>query len=254
MQASHSISSPTTGKIHVLIPAAGIGTRMGEACPKQYLLLNGKPLIQYCLEVFLNHPAISDIHVVLSADDIFWSDLNLSKERIQVWHCGGATRSQTVLNGLLCLTANDMDWVLVHDAARPGLNSIMLERLLQSLVEDPVGGLLALPVADTLKLATSDMRVISTQPRTSIWQAQTPQMFRYGLLKQALSQTTEIPTDEAQAIEALGLRPKLVLGSHSNFKVTYPEDMHLMSICLQQDHLKSASTPIRTGFKATQHV
>lgn len=171
-----------------------------------------------------------------------------------MWHCGGETRAQTVLNGLECLTAHDKDWILVHDAARPGLNSTLLERLLQSLAEDPVGGLLALPVADTLKQATPDQRVTCTRPRTSMWQAQTPQMFRYGLLKQALRMATEAPTDEAQAIEALGLQPKLVLGSHSNFKVTYPEDMHLMSIFLQQDHFKSASTPTRTGFKATQHV
>jgi 2-C-methyl-D-erythritol 4-phosphate cytidylyltransferase len=153
---------------------------------------------------------------------------------VSVLYCGGATRQQSVLNGLQASAAqvSDEDWVLVHDAARPGLTTALIERLVATLQQDPVGGLLALPVVDTLKRADAAERVQATVPRDRLWAAQTPQMFRAGLLRRALGQARDV-TDEASAVEALGLHPRLVEGSPRNFKVTLPHD-----IALAELHLK----------------
>jgi 2-C-methyl-D-erythritol 4-phosphate cytidylyltransferase len=129
----------------------------------------------------------------------------------------------------------DNDWILVHDAARPGLTLDLLNTLLDSLFDDAVGGLLALPLADTLKQSNNEQRVQQTIPREALWQAQTPQMFRYSLLKRALANFSDSPTDEAQAVEALGLQPKLVVGSLMNMKITYPQDIVLMEVLMQKD-------------------
>lgn len=228
---------------HVIIPAAGSGSRMGSEVPKQYLPLLGRPLIQHTLAVFVACPRISSITLVLSADDAFWdaADSALS-DKIQVQRCGGATRAATVLNGLQAMQdqINPDDWVLVHDAARPGLSAHLLNQLLDTLQNDPVGGLLAIPLADTLKRADREQRVANTEPRESLWQAQTPQMFRYELLKRALQSAGDVaangsPTDEAQAIEALGLKPKLVPGELRNLKITYPQDLALVEAILSVD-------------------
>jgi 2-C-methyl-D-erythritol 4-phosphate cytidylyltransferase len=224
-------------KSHVLIPAAGSGSRMGVETPKQYLSLLGKPLIWHTLYVFAECSRISAITVVLSADDQLWGshDWSAFADKVQVLRCGGESRAATVLNGLQALEnqIGTEDWVLVHDAARPGLTAALLDRLLDKLTDDPVGGLLALPVADTMKRADADGRVASTEPREALWQAQTPQMFRYGLLRRALEQAHGKPTDEAQAIEALGLKPKLVPGELSNLKVTFPQDLMLAEAILK---------------------
>ena len=223
-------------KFHVLIPAAGSGSRMGAETPKQYLPLLGKPLIWHTLHVFAECSRISGISVVLSADDQIWDshDWSAFGGKVQVLRCGGESRAATVLNGLQVLKNQiaTEDWVLVHDAARPGLTAGLLDRLLDTLTDDPVGGLLALPVADTMKRADADGRVASTEPREALWQAQTPQMFRYGLLCRALEQAHGKPTDEAQAIEALGLKPKLVSGELRNLKITYPQDLELIAAIL----------------------
>ena len=149
----------------------------------------------------------------------------------------GATRAATVLNGLQAMQddVDENDWVLVHDAARPGLNQALLDRLLDSLQADSVGGLLAIPLADTLKRADTENRVANTEPRESLWQAQTPQMFRYAMLKEALERAAGAPTDEAQAIEALGYKPKLVPGELRNLKVTYPQDLAIAEAILNAD-------------------
>ena len=226
---------------HVIIPAAGSGSRMGAKTPKQYLPLLGKPLIQHTLNVFNNSTRISSVTIVLSADDAQWDKLQLNVASIvtktHIQRCGGATRAVTVLNGLLAMQnyAAPDDWVLVHDAARPCLSNALLNRLLDSLQNDPVGGLLAIPLADTLKRADAEQRVANTEPRESLWQAQTPQMFRYDLLKRALQAVGGAPTDEAQAVEALGLKPKLVPGELSNLKVTYPQDLLLATAILKGD-------------------
>lgn len=223
---------------HVLIPAAGAGTRMGAEVPKQYLLLNGKPLIQHVIELFEQSAHIQSIHLVLSEQDTHWHDHYLAASaKTQVHYCGGETRAQTVLNGLHSMQAiaSVQDWILVHDAARPGLSHDLLNTLIMSLADDAVGGLLALPLADTLKKADNERRVENTLSREQLWQAQTPQMFKYAMLKQALSQFTGSPTDEAAAIEAFGFKPKLVMGALHNLKITYPQDLAVVSALMKME-------------------
>lgn len=221
---------------HIIIPAAGSGSRMASDISKQYMLLCGKPLISHCIETFFNHPRIASIHVALSAGDTFWNGLSPEPaSKLKLHFTGGDTRAQTVLNTLLMIDVAQEDWILVHDAARPGLTHHLLDTLINTLENDPVGGLLAMPVADTLKFAGEQNEVLKTISRAHLWQAQTPQMFRYGVLKNALQASiheassaainSQIVTDEAQAIEALGLKPKLVQGELRNLKVTYPQDL-----------------------------
>ncbi len=223
---------------HVIIPAAGAGNRMAAMIPKQYLPLCGKPMITHSMQTFLSSSRIASVHVALSKDDDFWSALDLTEDsRLQVHQTGGNTRAETVLNTLVAMhhQVGDNDWILVHDAARPGLTLDLLNTLLDSLFDDAVGGLLALPLADTLKQSNNEQRVQQTIPREALWQAQTPQMFRYSLLKRALANFSDSPTDEAQAVEALGLQPKLVVGSLMNMKITYPQDIVLMEALMQKD-------------------
>jgi 2-C-methyl-D-erythritol 4-phosphate cytidylyltransferase len=212
-----------------LVPAAGTGSRMGASKPKQYLDLLGQPLVLHTLRALHAVAALEMIAIVLAPDDRVFDALDLAGlDRLKVLRCGGASRAETVRNGLDALggvmAAND--WVLVHDAARPCLGTAAVERLMTTLADDPVGGLLALPVADTVKRADANACVAETVPRTNLWLAQTPQMFRARLLMTALARDDLASvTDEASAIEALGLRPRLVLGDVRNLKVTYPEDL-----------------------------
>ena len=190
------------------------------------------------IKVFEQASKINAIHIILSEEDAHWRStyLHLSS-KLQVYYCGGESRAQTVLNGLNAISdqvAAD-DWILVHDAARPGLSNLMLNHLLTTLEDDAVGGLLALPLADTLKRADNEQRVSATLPRNDLWQAQTPQMFRYATLKKALMNFEGTPTDEAEAIEALGLTPKLVTGELRNLKVTYPQDLAVLSALLSSN-------------------
>ncbi len=223
-------------KFHALIPAAGSGARMGAEIPKQYLKLNGKPLIQHVIQTFEESPYIESVHVILSSHDGYWSESNIAlANKTQVHQVGGATRAETVLNGLHAMElAEANDWVLVHDAARPGLNQALLCLLIESLGSDEVGGLLALPLADTLKLADVTQRAQKTIPREQLWQAQTPQMFKLAILKEALINFHGVPTDEAQAIESIGLQPKLVRGALRNLKVTYPEDLTVLNALITE--------------------
>lgn len=221
-----------------LIPAAGVGARMGTDCPKQYMPLAGKLMLLHVLDTFASSPAIAHVYVVVSATDGYigdaLADAKHLADRVTVIHNGGATRHQSVLNGLQAMRAqvDDDDWVLVHDAARPGLTTALIDRLIGELQDDAVGGLLALPVVDTLKRSDAEGRVEATVPRDSLWAAQTPQMFRYALLHRALEQASAV-TDEASAVEALGLRPKLVEGSPRNFKITLPHDVALAELHLK---------------------
>jgi 2-C-methyl-D-erythritol 4-phosphate cytidylyltransferase len=220
-----------------LVPAAGIGSRFGGETPKQYLPLRGRPLLWHALHALAADPAIARVLVILHPDDrqfaaLSWADCG---EKLVALYAGGATRAHTVLGGLTAPGAQlqDDNWVLVHDAARPCLDAAMLERLIDTLRDDPVGGLLAIPVADTLKREDAEQRTAATEPRAGLWRAQTPQMFRAGLLRRALeSADLARVTDEASAVEALGLRPKLVMGSDLNLKVTYPEDLSLADLIL----------------------
>lgn len=228
-----------------LIPAAGVGARMGADCPKQYLPLAGKLMMMHVLDTFAASPLIEHAFVVVSAEDGYIREALASSRhlegRVSVLFHGGATRHQSVLNGLTAMRDKvaDDDWILVHDAARPGLTTELIERLISALREDAIGGLLALPVVDTLKRGDGEGRVAQTVAREALWAAQTPQMFRYALLRLALEQAMEqstAVTDEASAIEALGLRPRLVEGSPRNFKVTLPHDVSLAEL-----HLKGNS-------------
>jgi 2-C-methyl-D-erythritol 4-phosphate cytidylyltransferase len=222
-----------------LIPAAGSGSRMGTELPKQYLDLAGAPMLQHAIKALCAHPKIEQVFVVLATDDAYfarydWTPFDAKLRRL---YCGGATRAASVLNGLRALDpiAQPQDWVLVHDAARPCLAQAHLDALIAELGEDEVGGLLAVPVADTLKRANQAARVIATEPRENLWQAQTPQMFRHGLLLRALEALgTDTPTDEARAVEHLGLQPKLVACDASNLKVTYPQDLQLAELILNR--------------------
>src|SRR5574343_1530701 len=222
-----------------IVPAAGSGSRFGSEQPKQYLDLLGRPLIFHTLSALVGCPDIDRVWVVLAPDDTWWSRYDWSElgPKLETVRCGGETRAASVSNGLqaAAMVAADDDWVLVHDAARPCLDQQMLGALFATLENDPVGGILAVPVADTLKRADAAGRVAATEPRDGLWQAQTPQMFRYGRLCQALENPRaagDEVTDEAGAIEAAGAAPRLVRGDATNLKVTYPADLALAAMIL----------------------
>jgi len=221
---------------YAIVPAAGSGSRFGSEKPKQYLNLLARPLIYHALAALVGCPEIERVWVVLSPDDEEWDrhDWSGLGHKLETLRCGGATRADSVGNGLkaAAMVAAEDDWVLVHDAARPCLSKEMLGALFAELADDAVGGILAVPVADTLKRADAEQRVAATAPRDGLWQAQTPQMFRYGMLREALEKCREV-TDEAGAIEALGFKPKLVRGDATNLKVTYPADLALAAMILR---------------------
>jgi 2-C-methyl-D-erythritol 4-phosphate cytidylyltransferase len=211
---------------------------MGSGSPKQYVPIAGKPMLLHVLDTFAASPIITHTFVVVSAEDGHIRQMMAGAphlaERVTIIFNGGATRHGSVLKGLRVLSdhADADDWVLVHDAARPGLTTELIERLTDTLRDDTVGGLLALPMIDTLKRGGDDRRVQATVPRSGLWAAQTPQMFRYRLLRRAMEQVDDV-TDESSAIEALGLHPKLVEGSPRNFKVTLPQDVPLAELYLK---------------------
>lgn len=222
-----------------LVPAAGFGARMGGTLPKQYLPLMDHSLLYHSVRPLIDAPFISRVFLVLAPTDERYrrQDWRAFGARLAALHCGGETRAASVSNGLQAMrgeVAAD-DWVLVHDAARPCLGIDLLQRLLDEVADDAVGGLLALPVADTLKRSDVDGRVLQTESRMDLWQAQTPQMFRYQLLVEALTAagTEATITDEASALEQLGYRPKLVMGDSRNLKVTYPQDLALAELILR---------------------
>ena len=224
---------------HALIPAAGAGSRMNAPLPKQYLELAGKPVIQYVMDVFAASADIAHVYVVLSPDDTWMGEyvasgkIRFDKNRVSLLDCGGATRRESVMNALKVISQHvaDPDWILVHDAARPGLTVELLDKLIAGIGQDPVGGILALPVADTVKRQTeSNVRTVS---REGLWLAQTPQMFRFSLLLQALEEHPDV-TDEAGAIEAAGHVPRLVEGHLRNSKITRPDDMQLVELFLTE--------------------
>jgi 2-C-methyl-D-erythritol 4-phosphate cytidylyltransferase len=221
---------------YAIVPAAGSGSRFGGEKPKQYLDLLGRPLIYHTLAALTACPDIERVWVVLAPDDPWWPQYDWSGlgAKLETVRCGGATRAESVANGLqaAAMVAADDDWILVHDAARPCLSAAMLERLFTELADDPVGGILAVPVADTVKRADAEQRVAATEPRDALWQAQTPQMFRYGQLQKSLENEISV-TDEAGAIEAAGLKPKLVRGDSTNLKVTWPADLALAAMILR---------------------
>ena len=205
---------------------------MGGEVPKQYLPLLGRAVIAHTLECLCNHPRISGVVVAIAADDRWWSQIALEFATTPMVVDGGTERRDSVLNGLAALSshASDDDWVLVHDAVRPCLRGGDIDRLMDVLSADEVGGLLAVPVRDTMKRCSADHRVRETVSRESLWQAQTPQMFRLGELRDAIQRSVDEDrrvTDEAQAMELSGARPRLVEGHEDNIKITRPEDLTL---------------------------
>lgn len=245
--------------IYALIPCAGTGSRAGAALPKQYQPVAGQPMLWHTLTAFAQCPAIHQTLLVLAPDDGWFAANPLPPQAFgrQPWvsHCGGASRAESVRNGLLALQERGVrtdDWVLAHDAARCLITTEQIQRLISACRDDPIGGLLALPLPDTLKAQQHDdccaamPRVATTLPRHDKWLAQTPQMFRLGTLLHALEVSLlEAPdsiTDEASAIERQGHAPLLVPSSASNFKVTYPEDF-----ALAEAVLRARTTPAQSN-------
>lgn len=248
-----------TGTFHALIPCAGNGSRAGTAIPKQYQPVAGRAMLWHTLAAFTQCKTIHSILLVLAPEDAWFAGCppppDIDMHRVNAAHVGGNSRAGSVRNGLLHLQqqgAQPDDWVLVHDAARCLIMPQQIDRLIAACRDDLVGGLLALPLPDTLKATTAPPlvnemleagaggdgpRVAATVPRADKWLAQTPQMFRLGLLLQALEKgMLHEPgwiTDESSAVERLGLQPLLVQGSAQNFKVTYPEDFALAGAILQ---------------------
>jgi len=220
-----------------VVPAAGVGKRMNADRPKQYLELAGLTVIEQTLTRLLQANVFQGIAVAISEQDPFWPELAISKHELVLTAPGGKERADSVLSGLKAIRADasDDDWVLVHDAARPCLTTSDIHLLIDSLKDDAVGGILALSSHDTLKDVQGE-RITGTLDRTHIWRALTPQMFRYGMLKQALEAAEGNPavTDEASALELQGLQPKIVEGRPDNIKITRPEDLALAVFYLNQ--------------------
>lgn len=224
-----------------VIPAAGVGSRMQSEQPKQYLPLNGKRVIEHTVAVFLRNPRITGIVIAFGPDDQFGPGL-VANDAIRTV-TGGADRAHSVMNALDSLVdeLQPDDFVLVHDAARPCLSDEDLNAMLDRLAHDTVGGLLGIPVRDTLKLANEQVRVSRTVERSGMWHAHTPQMFRFGLLRDCLARALEAGlaiTDEASALESQGYAPTLMEGSAENIKITYPRDL-----LLAEAFLRARSTP-----------
>ena len=227
---------------YAVIPAAGIGARMGGSVPKQYLKIKGKTILEHTLEKFCDYPGIKEIMVAIGEDDKYWSGLSIATHAKLKQIPGGIERSDSVLNGVQALAriADPDDWVLVHDAVRPCIRKSDIDKLISEASDHPAGGILALPVRDTIKKCDQKNSIESTVDRTGLWQAQTPQMFRIAMLQTALQEckSKNVPvTDEAQAIEFCGHHPLLVEGHPENIKVTHYDDFALAEIFLQQQEV-----------------
>ncbi len=242
-----------------LIPAAGVGVRMAAQSPKQYLPIAGKSILQHCVTAFLQHNQIDHVFVVVNEHDAYVASELQEHPRLTVFFCGGDTRMESVMNGLMAMRprANKADWVLVHDAARPGVNHTLISRLIDAVGQNETGGLLALPVADTVKLKAPGSKQIKTLSRADLWLAQTPQMFQFAALSDALAKANvnarelgiEI-TDEASAMEMAGTMPKLVEGHWCNSKITRPDDLALVEFYitnLAATELKEAKSRANEG-------
>ncbi len=224
-------------KLWAVVPAAGVGSRMQSTTPKQYLLLADKPVLSHSLSRLLALPALQQVVVAVAADDAYWPSMPEASESRVLAVDGGRERADSVLAGLSALVdkAAADDWVLVHDAARPCVQSKNIAAMLAALADHPVGGVMATAIADTVKQAGDGLSIEATLDRSRLWAAQTPQLFRYGLLKSALEQALAAGvavTDEASALEWAGYTPQLFAGSKTNLKITVPEDIRLAGLIL----------------------
>jgi 2-C-methyl-D-erythritol 4-phosphate cytidylyltransferase len=221
-----------------IVPAAGIGRRMESDCPKQYLPLRDKTVIEHAVAALFALPSLEAVLVAINPSDALWPQLALSREQRIETVAGGEERHQSVFNALLALNGRAChdDWVLVHDAVRPCVTRDCIQHLLDQLGNHPVGGLLGYSLGDTLKKVDEQGCVKATVDRSGLWAAATPQVFRYGVLLKAMEQALKSgsnPTDEAMAVENFGLRPRMVPGRRSNIKITVPGDLELAELILQ---------------------
>lgn len=228
-----------TPALWAVLPAAGVGRRMGSTTPKQYLDLAGRAVIDHALDLFVADVRIEGVVVALDPTDRYWGATAYAEHPKVARANGGAERCHSVLNALDALgdRAHAEDWVLVHDAARPCLRPADLDRLIEALIEDEVGGLLGIPVRDTMKRAERDDRIGATVDRAALWHAFTPQMFRLGRLRAALTDAlaaNHLVTDDASAMERIGQAPRLIEGHADNIKITRAEDLPLARFYLQQ--------------------
>ena len=223
-----------------VVPAAGVGKRMNADRPKQYLELAGKTVIEHTLLRLLSAQVFTAVAVAISEEDPYWPDLDVSAHKKIITAAGGKERADSVLSALKAIrtVASDDDWVLVHDAARPCITTIDIHHLIDSLKTDEIGGILALSSHDTLKSVQGDNIIVGTLDRSHIWRALTPQMFRYGLLKNALeaAEGNAAITDEASALELQGMQPKIVEGRPDNIKITRPEDLALAQFYMEHQN------------------
>ncbi len=234
-----SEDQPPESALWALVPAAGVGTRMGADRPKQYLPLFGRPILQCTLERLGSYVPLRGIFVGLSPGDTFWSSLPPHLPKVLGTFPGGQERAHTVLNGLKALMAHAAsdDWVMVHDAVRPCVRHGDLDKLVGAVDRNPDGGLLGLPLADTVKRVDSMGHVVETVPRVGLWRALTPQLFPVARLRRALEAAVRrgvALTDEAAAIELDGGHPRMVAGHGDNIKITLPADIELAEMVLKQ--------------------
>jgi 2-C-methyl-D-erythritol 4-phosphate cytidylyltransferase len=230
-------------KIHLIIPAAGAGSRMRNPIPKQFSSIGSKTIIEWIEFIFSNISSIHSISIAVNPNERYIESISHRfSSKTTIYKSGGGTRSETVLNTLnqIKKIADVNDWVMVHDAARLGINESIINKFILEIDNHEVGGIMAIPVADTVKRVNKSGIIIGTENRNEIWLAQTPQMFRYKILKKAIEKFKGDPTDECEAVEFFGLKPKIFQGSAANFKVTYPEDM---------EHIKAIFNPYSEGVK-----
>ena len=230
-------------KIHLIIPAAGTGSRIGKPIPKQFSTIGSKTIIEWIEFIFSNVSSVHSISLAVRPNEDYIKTIAHSfSSKTTIYKSGGNSRSETVLNTLnqIKKSVDVNDWIMVHDAARLGINESMINKFISEIGNHKVGGIMAIPVADTVKRVNKSGIIIGTENRNEIWLAQTPQMFRYKILKKAIEKFNGDPTDECEAVEFLGLKPKIVQGSAVNFKVTYPADM---------EHIKAIFNPSSEGVK-----
>lgn len=231
--------SSKTGPVWAIVPASGVGHRMQEQKPKQYLPLDGKTIIEHTLDRLLSFDGIDGVVLVLRPDDRDWQTINYQSEKPLITTSGGELRQHSVFNGLVKLLEQKFDdpYAMVHDAVRPLVCHADLRKLIEAAIDHSAGALLALPITDTLKHQDQDSNIDRTVPRAGLWRAFTPQLFKAKLLHRALEQVIENDrevTDDASAIESLGLRPRLVECNAENIKITWPEDLSLATQILRR--------------------
>ena len=230
---------PKRNKYWVVIPAAGIGRRMGGDIPKQYVSVNGKTIVEHTIDNFIGRKEIENICIAISESDKHWPTLPISKNKKMITTIGGSERYESVYNGLCALKdkANDDDWVLVHDAVRPCLKKSIIDRLITGISSNDVGGILALPCFETMKKVNNNRHIEETINREIIWRAQTPQVFKYKKLllaiEKAINENIHI-TDEAMAMELLNYKPIVIMGDEKNIKITHQTDLKHLELFLKE--------------------